>query len=153
MGVTFIFLGFDHSNPWFGFRNRETLDRTSRILHQERDLEQERILLEERMDQDQGYSDIDQRASTQEDYKLKEHTNSNYFLKNLDLSKNWRKKTFNDCIVLLRDLTPVSLEPWDPGLGRRIRTIIGPGVTVKDLSLSYTEELLLDPYLGEPTEP
>ena len=68
-------------NPWFGFRNRETMDRSTRILHQERDLEQEKILLEERMDQDQGYSDIDQRTSTQEDYKLKEHTNSNYFLK------------------------------------------------------------------------
>ena len=87
-----MFLGFNNSktafnflnipfNPWFGFRNRETMDRSTRILHQERDLEQEKILLEERMDQDQGYSDIDQRTSTQEDYKLKEHTNSNYFLK------------------------------------------------------------------------
>ncbi|XP_023322476.1 uncharacterized protein LOC111696919 [Eurytemora carolleeae] len=45
------------------------MDRSTRILHQERDQEQEKILLEERMDQ--GYSDIDHRTSTQQDYKLK----------------------------------------------------------------------------------
>ena len=101
---------------------------------------------------DQGYSDIDHRTSTQQDYKLKEHTNSNYFLK---IQIFWKIfiKTFNDCTVLLRDLTLVSLEPWDPGVGRRIRTIIGHGVTVKDLSLSYTAEPSLVLYLAEPTEP
>ena len=43
------------------------------------------------MDQDQGYSDIDHRTSTQEDYKLKEHIQTQIIFLKFRFSKKFYK--------------------------------------------------------------